>query len=78
MKISYRGPEIDVKREPCMGGWPLLYYSIFRESDGYECLCGFTEDTSAVRTYIGYMKERVDAELADQEPWGAAAPEIKP
>ena len=78
MKISYRGHEIEVKREQCMGGWPLLYYSIFREREGYECLSGFTEDTSPVRTYIGYMKERVDAELADQEPWGEAAPEAKP
>lgn len=69
MKIVYRGHEIDVRREKCMGGWPMLYYSIFRVSDGYECTSGFTEDASPVRTYVGYMKERVDAELAEADPW---------
>lgn len=70
MKTVYRGYEIDVRRSRCMGGWPMLYYSIFRVSDGYECTSGFTEDTSPVRTYVGYMKERVDAELAEDDPWG--------
>lgn len=78
MKVLYRGHEIEVKREKCMGGWSLLYYNIFRTSDGYECASGFTEDSSPVRTYVGYMKERVDAELAEQDPWGAASPEAKP
>lgn len=70
MKTEYRGHEIEVKRERCMGGWTMLYYSIFRISDGYECTSGCTEDTSPVRTYVGYMKERVDAELAEDDPWG--------
>ncbi len=75
MKVVYRGHEIDVRRERCMGGWPLLYYSIFRVSDGHECTSGFTEDTSPVRAYVGYMKERVDAELAEDDPWGEKASE---
>lgn len=73
MKVVYRGHEIDVKREKCLGGWSRLYYSIFRESDGYECISGGTDDTSTVRTYIGYMKERIDAELAESDPWGELA-----
>jgi hypothetical protein len=73
VKIVYRGHEIDVRREQCMGGWSNLYYSIFRVSDGYECTSGFTEDTSSVRTYMGYMKERVDAELSEADPWGENA-----
>lgn len=69
MKTVYRGHELEAKRERCLGGWDLLYYSIFRVSDGYECDSGFTSDESPVRTYIGYMKERVDAELAEDNPW---------
>ena len=73
MKVEYKGHEIDVWRERCLGGWPLLYYSIFRMSDGYECTSGFTEDTSPVRTYVGYMKKRIDAEIAEADPWGEKA-----
>lgn len=70
MKTVYKGYEIDVHRDRCMGGWSMLYYSIFRLSDGYECTSGCTEDTSPVRVYVGYMKDRIDAELADSDPWG--------
>lgn len=73
MAEEYRGHEIEVSREPCMGGWPMLYYSIFRASDGYECTSGFTEDQSSVKEYMGYMKERIDAELAEDDPWGERA-----
>jgi len=53
-----------------MGGWSQLFYSIFRISDGYECTSGFTTDESPVHVYMKYMKERVDAELAEETPWG--------
>lgn len=69
MRAIYRGHEIKVWRERCMAGYPLLYYSIFRESDGYECTSGFTEGADTVRDFLGYMRERVDAELADPDPW---------
>lgn len=70
MKAVHRGYEISVTREKSMGGELLLYYSIFRISDGFECTSGFTYDESAVHTYIGYMKERIDAELKEDDPWG--------
>jgi hypothetical protein len=70
MKVIYRGHEIDVRRDKCMAGYSMLYYSIFRVSDWYECTSGFTEDSSTVHQYIKYMKERIDAELADVNPWG--------
>ena len=73
MQTIYRGHEINLSRERCMGGWDMLYYSIYRQSDGYECASGFTEDESPLRTYMKYMKERVDAELADADPWGENA-----
>lgn len=70
MKVIYRGHEIDVHRAKCLGGWPMLYFSVFRVSDGYECLTSFTEGADTVRDYVGYMKERIDAELATDDPWG--------
>ncbi len=72
----YRGHEIRLSREECMGGWDLLYYSIFRVSDGYEGTSGFTEDESDLPTYMGFMRERVDAELASDDPWGERAEEL--
>jgi hypothetical protein len=69
MKTIYKGHEIDVRRERSMGGDELLYYSVFRLSDGYECVSSFTTGGDTVKEYIGYMKERIDAELADPDPW---------
>lgn len=73
MKGVHRGHEIEVRRERSLGGPPMLYYSVFRLADGYECTSGCTEDTSPVRTYVGYLKERINAELADPDPWGEKA-----
>lgn len=73
MKTIHRGHEIDVRRERSMGGDDLLYYSIFRVSDGYECTSGFTSDSSTVAEYTGHMKARIDAELAEADPWGQPA-----
>jgi hypothetical protein len=68
--VSYRGHTIDVKRDRAMGGWQSIYYSIFRESDSYECTSGFSaEDRTPVRDFVKHMKERVDAELAESDPW---------
>lgn len=66
MRTSYRGHEINVTRE-CE---KLLAYSIFREADGFECVSGFTNDASTVPSYVDQLKHRVDAELAEADPWG--------
>lgn len=72
----YRGHRIRIHREDCLGGWSMLYVSITRESDGYECECFPTEDTSTPRQYLHYMKQRVDAELAEDDPWQEKAHEF--
>ena len=69
MKTVYRGHEIEVYRDECLAGYSLLYYSIFRLSDGYECDSGFTEEKATVREMIGYLKERIDNELLEDNPW---------
>lgn len=65
MTINYRGFDIQVVREKCMAGYPLLYFSVYRKSDGWEFICSFTEGSDTVRDYIRYMKERVDGLLKD-------------
>ena len=74
MKIKYRGYEIDVHRDKCLGGWSQLYFSIFELNDEgepwIERLTNFTTGDDTVREYIGYMKERIDAELEETHPWG--------
>lgn len=62
MKKSYRGHEIEVTREPSMMGDKMLFWSIIRESDGYA-------GSDTVRDFVGYLKEQVDAELAEKDPW---------
>lgn len=72
----YRGHEIILTREQCLGGWEMLYYSIYRESDGYECACSFTEDDSDLHTYMKSMREWIDAELASGDPWDEKADQL--
>lgn len=73
MKVEYKGYEIEVVRERCLGGWDMLYYRIFRISDGYCCVDNFTTGSDTVREYIGYMKERIDEEHRTDDPWGEKA-----
>lgn len=65
MREIYKGHEIDCHRAVSMGGWGNLYYSVFRMSDGYEVTSGFSSGNDKIRDYIGYMRERVDAYIAD-------------
>ena len=69
MKVIYRGHEVDIKRERCLGGWSMLYTSVFRLSDGLECI-GMCEDTNDTMRYqLSWIKERIDEELAKDNPW---------
>jgi hypothetical protein len=61
MKVDYRGFELSAKREQSLGGDELLYYFIMRKADGWMMDDSFTSGSEAVREYIKYLKERVDA-----------------
>lgn len=69
MKTIYKGHEIEVKREKCLGGWSELYTSVFRLSDGLECVCTCEDSAENIVDQIGYMKERIDEELDREVPW---------
>ena len=70
MKVVYRGHEIEVTREKCLGGWSELYTSVFRLSDGLECVCAVEDSAEKIVDQVRYMKERIDEELASENPWG--------
>ena len=65
MKITYRGYDISVTREQCLGGWIQLYISIFRVSDGYCVEETFSDGEDTISDMMRYMKERVDAEIKE-------------
>lgn len=69
MRKVYRGHEIDVRRERSLGGDLLLYISIIRASDGYCCEETFSTGEDKISDMMRYMCERVDAELASDDPW---------
>lgn len=57
---TYKGFEIDVSREPSLGGDELLYYSIFRESDGWEMESNFTSGSENPFILVEALKGHVD------------------
>ena len=58
MKTVYKGCEIEVTRDKCLGGWDMLFYSGF--DDGYEVTSGFSESSDTVRDFIKDLKGLVD------------------
>lgn len=60
MKVAYKGFDIEVTKEKCLAGYKLHYFSIFRQSDGFEVESGISDDGDTIRTWIGMMKGRVD------------------
>ena len=69
MKVSYRGHVIIAEREPSMTGYEMLFYSIFRESDWYECVSNCEDSAETEEAMVAYLKKRVDSELASADPW---------
>ncbi len=65
MKVTYRGFEIEAKREPSMAGYSLLYYSVFRVSDGWEMTSGFEDSNEKVSTMVNNLKGWVDDCIAN-------------
>ena len=65
MKVKdYKGFEIEVCRERCLGGWKIIYYSVFRNSDGMEMISGFSDTGDTVRDFIKMIKDRIDEYLS--------------
>jgi hypothetical protein len=64
MVVKYKGYTIDVKREKCMAGYSLLYYSVYTP-DGEEIICNYEDSAEKVRDMVKFMKNRVDEHILD-------------
>lgn len=69
MKANYLGYEIEVTREKCLGGWGMLYFNVYRD-DGLECICDFEDSDEKIVDKIKQLKEQIDNELLEADPWG--------
>lgn len=58
MKATYKGCEIEVTRDKCLGGWDMLFFSVF--DDGFEVTSGFSESSETVREFANGLKKVVD------------------
>jgi hypothetical protein len=69
MNAKHKGHTIECRREECLGGWPMIYYTIIRDSDGYFCVDSYEDSDEHVREKIKRMKDLIDAELLESDPW---------
>lgn len=58
MKLKYKGFDIEAKREKCLAGYSLMYYSTLK--DGYEYDYRCEESNETVHNAIEYLKKEVD------------------
>lgn len=58
MKGKYKGCDIEVTKEKCLGGWDMIFYNIF--DDGFEVTSGFYDSSDKVRDFYNDLKEVVD------------------
>lgn len=57
---KYKGFTIEVWREECLGGWDMIYYSIWRDRDGWEFDCGFYDSSDTLKEFAEDCKIAVD------------------
>lgn len=69
MKAIYRGFELEAKREQCLAGYSLVYYSAFWISDSWEMISSFSDSADKVRDYIKDLKQKVDEYHENPEEW---------
>jgi hypothetical protein len=60
MKSLYKGYNIEVRRENCLTGYPLTYFKVFRESDGLEVICDYSDSVDKVSDMMKWMKGTVN------------------
>ncbi len=65
MKVFYRGYEIEVRRIDS-----ILYCTVYRVRDNYECVDYFENTTETVHQKIKSLKNIIDEEFKSDDPWG--------
>jgi hypothetical protein len=59
MKSNYKGFELDVKREKCLGGWNQVYVCAYHEEYG-EVISTHYDDEDTVATHMKDLKRDID------------------
>ena len=59
MKVTYRDCTIEVTKEKCLGGYDMIFYSIFNE-DGLELVSSFSESNETIYDFMEDLKFIVD------------------
>lgn len=60
MKTKYKDFTLEVKREKCLAGYDLIYYTAIRDVDGWFMIDSFTEGEDPLETIIEDLKFSVD------------------
>lgn len=60
MKVKYKGFQIEVNRETSLAGYKMIYFRVFRISDGLFIVDDFEDSIDSLKTYVEAMKQRVD------------------
>lgn len=60
MKVTYKGFEIEVKRDKCLAGYSMLYYTVFQIKNGLCLADSFEDSDETVREKIKQLKSLVD------------------
>ena len=68
MRIKYRGFELNVDREECLGGWDMIYYQAYTP-EGEEVICDFTEEQTTVPKFMKDLKGMVDDRIDNPEDY---------
>lgn len=58
MKVMYKGCEIEVTKDKCLGGWKMIFYSVF--DNGFEVTSGFSESNDTIKEFVKDLKGLVD------------------
>lgn len=67
MKAQYKGFDIDVNRQKSVGGYTMLYYSVFRKDDLWELTSGCSEFEDNIKEVMKDMKKLVDDYLNNSQ-----------
>ncbi|MFQ3543486.1 hypothetical protein Q7A53_05320 [Halobacillus rhizosphaerae] len=60
MKTIYRGFEIEVKREECLGGWDMIFYTVTEIETDWEMLSGHYDSEDTEEDVMNGFKNSVD------------------
>ena len=60
MKTTYRGFEIEAKRDKALGGWSCIHYYILHQEEGWFLADSFSDSEEKIRDFIHGLKSIVD------------------